>query len=550
MIHGRTFRDPCSDGAALGRLRKSSRVLRRYSPWMVALLLACGEDATGPPAQGRVRVDAWTVGEDVPAGYVVSLAGLRAPIASDGEVTFVLDSGQYAIELLDLERNCTVTESPATVTVLPDTTVTASFRVACAALEARLTVITDIASGHEKLTTDTMSVRIDWVDYPIGVHDTLVVVLPEGVVEVLARFPWYCTVDGGPYRYVALRFGADTIVPLTASCASNLDLSRRFAWTPDGRSLVLDALFPVSGVAGGSYLETELYRIRLADGALTLLTGATAESVNTGHGWGPAVHPAGDRYAYHAGYYSDAGGYEVGIFVTDTLGSEHRLLVEAASPRDAAWSSDGTLIAFRAIGPSPLWLIELFVVDAEAATPIRRLTDGGVGDVFRWSPDGTRIVFETSRDGNPDIYTVDVLSGEERNLTQTPYWEENPAWSPDGSLLAFVRSTGDRALHVMNADGSNPRPLVSESTLRPVRPDWSPDGAWIAFESLGTPAIYKVRADGSDLTLLTVPGRRPQWSPTGLEIAYTASPDGSHTALFVVDADGSGARQLVMGVVR
>ena len=87
-----------------------------------------------------------------------------------------------------------------------------------------------------------------------------------------------------------------------------------------------------------------------------------------------------------------------------------------------------------------------------------------------WSPDGARLLFQTSRDGNSDIYVLTVAGppGNETNLTNTPDDEREPAWSPDGTKVAF----GATGLHLMDANGANPQPL-RDTGLFP-QPAWRP----------------------------------------------------------------------------
>ncbi len=115
--------------------------------------------------------------------------------------------------------------------------------------------------------------------------------------------------------------------------------------------------------------------------------------------------------------------------------------------------------------------------------------------------------------------------------------------------------TSDRAgpqpdLYVMDARGGNPTQIT---TTGAHAPDWSPDGSKIVFDSFtqeGAHDIFTVNADGSDLTDLTnlAPGTDQYdaaWSPDGTQIAFVAEPHGSrHAALYAINADGSGRRQV------
>jgi Tol biopolymer transport system component len=121
------------------------------------------------------------------------------------------------------------------------------------------------------------------------------------------------------------------------------------------------------------------------------------------------------------------------------------------------------------------------------------------------------------------------------NLTNHEYWDFDPAYSPDGSLVAFhsVRppSPLNRGqIYVMNADGSAPRALTNTEATN-YGAAWSPDGRRIAFvtERDGDPEVYVMNADGTSPTNLTNnPGgydSGPDWSPDGRYIAYFSGPD-------------------------
>ncbi|MDE0473049.1 MAG: amidohydrolase family protein [Gammaproteobacteria bacterium] len=139
-----------------------------------------------------------------------------------------------------------------------------------------------------------------------------------------------------------------------------------------------------------------------------------------------------------------------------------------------AVSPDGTQVAFSALGD--LWL---HTIGGEA----ERLTDDPWIEADpAWSPDGGRLAFASDRDGSLDLYVRDLEAGSDRRVTEGVA-ATMPAWSPDGSRIAFVGSAAGTAVQVVDlATGA-------VETLRAGlngagRPSWSPDGASVLVSAL------------------------------------------------------------------
>ncbi|MGH2765470.1 MAG: TolB family protein, partial [Actinomycetota bacterium] len=131
--------------------------------------------------------------------------------------------------------------------------------------------------------------------------------------------------------------------------------------------------------------------------------------------------------------------------------------------------------------------------------------DGGDDDDPAWSPDGSKIAFSTDRDGNLEIYVMNAADGSgQTNLTNDGEDDREPGWAPDGSRIAFRANRGGFEIYVMNADGSGQTNLTN-SPGGDVSPTWSPDGTRIAFATsrLGFNEIFVMNADGSGQTDLT-----------------------------------------------
>jgi serine/threonine-protein kinase len=147
------------------------------------------------------------------------------------------------------------------------------------------------------------------------------------------------------------------------------------------------------------------------------------------------------------------------------------------------------------------------------------------------SPDGTRIAGSLDRPGSSDIYTIDTRTGVQRRITSGPGGRDHPAWSWDGSQLAYHswREGEGHVIAVVDLEGSGqPRVVYTGGTgLDFVYPrSWSPQG-WLAFEQAsvqGPMDILAIRLDGSE-EVLTIAGTEaaevnPTFSPDGRWIAY------------------------------
>jgi len=171
---------------------------------------------------------------------------------------------------------------------------------------------------------------------------------------------------------------------------------------------------------------------------------------------------------------------------------------------------------------------EIYTVRSDG-TGMARLTNNNAVDTDpAWSPDGSRIAFTSERDVRRAIYVMNEDGSDVKRLTPLTWDSFRPAWSPDGSRIAFVSfRDGNTDLYVMNADGTGEQRLTNDIALD-TDPAWSPDGARIAFSSErdGNAEIYVMNADGSAVTRLTnnkPADGHPAWSPDGTRLAFTTT---------------------------
>jgi TolB protein len=182
-----------------------------------------------------------------------------------------------------------------------------------------------------------------------------------------------------------------------------------------------------------------------------------------------------------------------------------------------SWSPDGTQLMFMS---SMLGNPELFISDASGQRPKRLTFSNGANTSPSWNPKtGQQVAFVSDRGGIPQLYTMnsDGSSQAKVDLPDMGYVID-PAWSPNGQLLAFSwrRPNGNYDLYVMEIVT---RQLVelTRDVGRNERPSWASDGRHLVFESTrtGTRQIWSMLADGTQARQLTQKGQNesPNWSP-------------------------------------
>ena len=224
-----------------------------------------------------------------------------------------------------------------------------------------------------------------------------------------------------------------------------------------------------------------------------------------------------------------------------------RLTDHEASDSAPSWSPSGDRIAFQSNRNGNF---DIYVMDLDGGDEPRQLTDDPAHDRSpSWSPSGDRIAFESDRNGNFDIYVMDLDGSDEpRQLTDDPAHDRSPSWSPDGQQIAFESNrNGNFDIYVMNRDWGTTHQLTDDPA-HDSAPSWSPSGDRIAFVSDrdGKRGIYVMDLDGGNPRRLTdhsASDSAPSWSPSGDQIAFEAS-IGTNDAIFVVDKEGSNLRRL------
>jgi TolB protein len=281
------------------------------------------------------------------------------------------------------------------------------------------------------------------------------------------------------------------------------------------------------------------------------------------------------------------------IYLMNTAATDvQRLTFNTSEDIFPVLSPDGKRIVFDSLRrhpatdpPNPPAPSDLFLMNSDGKGQ-RFLTTGSSAT---WSPDGKRIAFHASASGSgtpinrqpgaatydSDIFVANVddlldQGPEHRtNITNSPRSIDSDAdWSPDGKMIVFTiqpttddnppKPSGPPKLHIMNADGTGLRQLPDTGGPE-IAPDWSPDGTRIAFM-----CRLPVVSSSIDICVMTLDGSKPvarltdvssdpavgpteaspSWSPDGTQILFHREGNGTGQKLWVMNADGSGQRQL------
>lgn len=228
------------------------------------------------------------------------------------------------------------------------------------------------------------------------------------------------------------------------------------AWSPDGASLAFVRL------ADGEGDGTQIWRSdadgsnqrRLADDRVWL---------------GPVWSPGGDRIAYIANR-----GAEAPLMVMDADGSDPVILVDDVDRWDPAWSPDGSEIAFVGFG-STVYVVRADGTGLRELTPGERFNSHSLDDGPVWSPSGDRILYVTGNALQMDIRSINPDGTDAQDLATAAGRNYAPRWSSDGSRILFMSSRdGNDEVYVMASDGSGQTNLTRSPNFDERLPAWGP----------------------------------------------------------------------------
>ncbi len=209
-------------------------------------------------------------------------------------------------------------------------------------------------------------------------------------------------------------------------------------------------------------------------------------------------------------------------------------LVVCATPASATvWGQNGKIAFYRAAGPGGTGSADVFTINPDGSGVAQLTTNPEHDGHPAWSPDGSKLAFDSrpSATAPVTIWTMNADgTGKAQVTTGEPGFDDlYPAWSPDGTKIVFVRQAGDFSscsrLYTVASDGTGETPLAPGPECSIEGPDWSPDGTKLAYygfdESIPSHGLYVANADNTAAVKIRTDGRAPSWSPGGIWLAYS-----------------------------
>jgi len=328
------------------------------------------------------------------------------------------------------------------------------------------------------------------IEGQIGVVDYLLPVMswsPDGTWVAFAEK----TAEGEPARILRLSLETLEKQPLTSPPGRTVgDLFPEIS--PDGTLLA----FVRSGSGEDAFADLDVWVQPVDGGAARQLTSGRYDFCG-----GLAWTPSGDEVLFTEGGPRNARTFRVGLD-----GGEPRPVVGAT--QNAGFVSirgDRMVYEQRTTLPSDIWRVPGRRSPLVGRPPESLIASSALDGSPTWSPDGSRIAFQSYRSGTGNIWVCDADGSNPVQLTSFDSHTGTPRWSPDGRRIVFDSvEAGDWNVYVIDADGGVPHRLTPEPSAD-FRGFWSRDGQWIYFASDrgGSTDIWRMPEGGGEAVQVT-----------------------------------------------
>jgi Tol biopolymer transport system component len=395
--------------------------------------------------------------------------------------------------------------------------------------------------------------------------------------------------DGTKMAFWAYKDGQTGIYIMDSDGSNQVNLTPELgwhfnpSWHPDGTSLVFQS---------ESDLDSNIYTIGINTKSTKLIT--TEPSFDGSPSW----HPDGKNIIFHSDRNEKGrdGNFEVYKLITET-GNIERLTNQTGRDLEPTWSQDGAkiyyvswvdrdadvfqmnpdgtgqkyitrspeedvsphasptyedkakaTIVYQSMSRNSLGVVHIHTMNDDGSNKTQ-LTSSDFDDASpRWAPSGETIVFDTTRDGNLEIYSMQADGTQQVNLTNNDDADDSFAsWSHDGNEIVFQSKpinelANNLEIFIMNADGSQQVQLTNNES-EDTTPRVSPDGTKILFLSKPDDSyqIYVIGKDGSSPINISQSSHNEisaSWSPDGSQIIFASDADG-YSQIYLMDSDGS-----------
>jgi dipeptidyl aminopeptidase/acylaminoacyl peptidase len=315
---------------------------------------------------------------------------------------------------------------------------------------------------------------------------------------------------------------------------------------PDDRQLILPGRSAAYAAPGfllftrdGSLIARRFDSVRLEMSGEPVVL---AESVAMLHGTGHFSASSNGVLVFRADSTPD---FQLGWY--DRKGNEIERLSLPEGARSPELAPDGQRLAFERYDPDTGWR-DVWLYELDRAVASRFTFDSSTNDSDPvWSPDGSEIIFSSSRGGYPSLYRKGTGGSVDAELIQEASdGEEWPmSWSSDGQHLVYNRWSNDTSsgrLWLLSLSGEGQAELLLASEFEEVQAQFSPEGRWISYSSneSGSQEVYVERfpRTGDKWRISTDGGSDGRWRGDGREIFYLA-PDRRLMAVQLNPEDGA-----------